>query len=497
MALTSSLFMALATKKQAAKRIQFKRALRNINTMQDFNKATKDFISSIKDKAAKEQALKFKADFEKKAKDLLKGDNFYMSKPEAKPAKSDLTISVAVDATLKKNLDLNADNLKAHLQKLKETHPESFKTYGSVARVIKAINDNPTHFIKNNRLDMELVGKFLENGKFGEMEIVTQGKNVGNVGHLLVTSKGNKRINSLNKRSENSAVETGKLQHTAKEKADGRTGTIDALSPNSSSNLPKKSLKANKKPDEMSISELAESLVQKGKTKEKQAKEWIENANEKLKASKEAKLKQALDSLKAKQKQTDDKINALNERAKYMSELENVEFLKNGDISFFDKKLKKHILTKKTQDEWLKTFNIKDLGQTYEPNFNENIKKALENKPLKLQFGSLKKLVSQGRETFIPEIKKVLDTPDFIVKDGVNAFVLGRNLKNDDYFVNVSIDKGDYLVSISNSIKETRNIKNKLKNGAILVYQSPNFKSNSQKLLQGSQSSPNKTDKPL
>lgn len=88
----------------------------------------------------------------------------------------------------------------------------------------------------------------------------------------------------------------------------------------------------------------------------------------------------------------------------------------------------------------------------------------------------------------------MLDSPEAILKDSDNVFLFAKHLKDDDYFVNVSVDKGEYLVSISNGIKETNNIKNKLDSGAEVVYQSPNANSNLQTLLQASRYSANKID---
>uniref|UniRef100_UPI0026344753 PBECR2 nuclease fold domain-containing protein n=1 Tax=uncultured Campylobacter sp. TaxID=218934 RepID=UPI0026344753 len=164
------------------------------------------------------------------------------------------------------------------------------------------------------------------------------------------------------------------------------------------------------------------------------------------------------------------------------------------DIIFTDTKGKEHTLTKQTQEEWLNTFNLKSLDEAYTPKHSDEIKEALGGKEIKLQLGSLKKLTAQGREKYIPQIKEVLDSPEAILKDSDNAFLFAKHLKDDDYFVNVSVDKGEYLVSISNGIKETNNIKNKLDSGAEVVYQSPNANSNLQTLLQASRYSANKID---
>ncbi|MCR8685989.1 PBECR2 nuclease fold domain-containing protein [Campylobacter sp. 1569] len=70
--------------KRAGLRIQMRRGFANINTLQDFDKSAKEFISSIKDKTLKEEAQNARKEFNSKVKDLIKGDNFYMDKPDPK-----------------------------------------------------------------------------------------------------------------------------------------------------------------------------------------------------------------------------------------------------------------------------------------------------------------------------------------------------------------------------------------------------------------------------
>ena len=165
------------------------------------------------------------------------------------------------------------------------------------------------------------------------------------------------------------------------------------------------------------------------------------------------------------------------------------------DIKFVDTKGKEHTLNKDTQKQWLQTFGLQNLEQSYIPKHSQAIQQALGGKEIKLQKGSLLKLVSQGREQYIPQIKAVLDNPEAIIRDSDDGFLFIRHLKNDDFFVNVSYDKGEYLVSISNGIKETRNLKNKLDMGGEIIYQSPSFSSSRNKLLQTSQYSANTIDK--
>lgn len=172
-------------------------------------------------------------------------------------------------------------------------------------------------------------------------------------------------------------------------------------------------------------------------------------------------------------------------------DLKSTEF---AELTFQDKKGKDHIITKEIQKEWIDTFGLKNLDDTYIPKFNNEIKKVLGDKKLKLQKGSLLKLVSQGRQKFIPEIKKVLDDPEIIITDKNGEFILAKHLKDKDYFVNVSFDNGEYLISISNGIKEINNLNNKIKQGGRILYQSPNANFISQTLLQTSQYSANKID---
>ncbi|MCI7484595.1 MAG: hypothetical protein MSA68_01365 [Helicobacter sp.] len=164
------------------------------------------------------------------------------------------------------------------------------------------------------------------------------------------------------------------------------------------------------------------------------------------------------------------------------------------NITFIDAKGKEREITKQVQEQWLETFGLKNLDQSYIPKHSQEIQQALGGKEIKLQKGSLLKLVSQGREQYIPQIKEVLDNPEAIIRDSDDGFLFIRHLKNDDFFVNVSYDKGEYLVSISNGIKETRNLKNKLDMGGEIIYQSPSFSSSRNKLLQTSQYSANTID---
>ncbi|EJE3561408.1 hypothetical protein M3942_000689 [Campylobacter coli] len=70
--------------KRAGLRIQMRRAFANINTLQDFNKASKEFIESIKDKTLKEEAQEARKEFNSKVKDLIEQPNKTILREESK-----------------------------------------------------------------------------------------------------------------------------------------------------------------------------------------------------------------------------------------------------------------------------------------------------------------------------------------------------------------------------------------------------------------------------
>lgn len=161
-------------------------------------------------------------------------------------------------------------------------------------------------------------------------------------------------------------------------------------------------------------------------------------------------------------------------------------------IIFKDKKGKEHLLTKATQELWKKTFELQSIDDNFVAKIPQELRTIL-GKDIQIKKGSLFKIVAQRRENFIPQIKEVLESPEFAINDG--NLILGKHLKDNDYFVNISVDKGDYYISTSNGIKELINIKNKLERGAKVIYQSPNANSILQTPLQASLYSANKTDK--
>lgn len=157
-----------------------------------------------------------------------------------------------------------------------------------------------------------------------------------------------------------------------------------------------------------------------------------------------------------------------------LSEIDNYEIV---SIIFKDSQNKEHLLTKEMQELWKNTFGLKNIDDSFIAKIPQELRTIL-GKDIQIKKGSLFKIVAQRRESFIPQIKEVLESPEMAIKDNNNAYLLVKHLENKDYFVNVSVDKGgDCPISISNGIKEFNNLKNKIKDGAKIIYQSPNANS--------------------
>ncbi|EPD6460730.1 hypothetical protein ACSC5B_000641 [Campylobacter coli] len=188
--------------KRAGTRIQMRRAFAYINTLQDFNKASKEFIESIKDKTLKEEAQEARKEFNSKVKDLIKGDNFFMDKADPSKAKSDYTAKFNVEKWINNVSGILKDEWVVNLKAMAKKHPEMFKNEADVFKVIKEIKDNPTHFFKNYDDEVALIAKPLKDDKVGNIAIK---KDSGKIIHINKT-KG-KDLERLNRR--NKAMLTG------------------------------------------------------------------------------------------------------------------------------------------------------------------------------------------------------------------------------------------------------------------------------------------------
>ncbi|MDE5592123.1 MAG: hypothetical protein K2I63_04110, partial [Helicobacter sp.] len=166
--------------------------------------------------------------------------------------------------------------------------------------------------------------------------------------------------------------------------------------------------------------------------------------------------------------------------------------LSNGDKFFKDEKGKVHKLSQEMQKQWMDTFNLKSLEESYTPKHNETIKEALGEKEIKLTQGSLLKLATKNRLQYIPQIKETLENPDVVLRDKAGGIIFAKNIDDKLYFTSVGVDFDTHITIISNAPKTAKNLLNK--KGEI-IYQSPNFGLLPyNKLLQDDGSTANKID---
>ena len=127
----------------------------------------------------------------------IKGDGFITK--ESPAPKSDLNVKISVDDWVRELSEINNNELSANLFILQNKHPEFFKKPSDVYRLLKEIKNNPTHFFKNNRPDMALIVKVLEDGSVGKLGIV---KESGHVGHLSKSTNKNEmdRLRKVNEK---------------------------------------------------------------------------------------------------------------------------------------------------------------------------------------------------------------------------------------------------------------------------------------------------------
>lgn len=231
--------------KRAGLRIQMRRAFANINTLQDFNKASKEFIESIKDKTLKEEAQEARKEFNSKVKDLIKGDNFFMDKADPSKAKSDLNVKISVSPNVRNLAKLTNDEIIADLEYLANKHKEMFKKPSDVFKLIKEIKENPTFFYKNNRMDIALIAKRLNDNKLGKLGV---NKDTGEVRHITKSRNADKENERIIKRDgKNPLVESPYstqpvLSKDAEPTANGANALSKGNNPNSTQTKPKKNL---------------------------------------------------------------------------------------------------------------------------------------------------------------------------------------------------------------------------------------------------------------
>ncbi|MFG6701485.1 PBECR2 nuclease fold domain-containing protein [Campylobacter coli] len=142
---------------------------------------------------------------------------------------------------------------------------------------------------------------------------------------------------------------------------------------------------------------------------------------------------------------------------------------KDNSLRFIGKNGKEYTINKDVRNEWMKTFNLKNIDDEYIPNIPKEAKIALKDREIKLTKGSLLKLIEKDRIKYIPHIKETLESPQAILKDK-DDFIFIKNIDNQTYFTSIGKDYETHLTIISNSLKKQNNIKNKMKNAEVVYY---------------------------
>ncbi|MED7874599.1 PBECR2 nuclease fold domain-containing protein [Campylobacter coli] len=142
---------------------------------------------------------------------------------------------------------------------------------------------------------------------------------------------------------------------------------------------------------------------------------------------------------------------------------------KDNSLRFIGKNGKEYTINKDVRNEWMKTFNLKNIDDEYIPNIPKEAKIALKDREIKLTKGSLLKLIEKDRIKYIPHIKETLESPQAILKDK-DDFIFIKNIDNQTYFTSIGKDYETHLTIISNSPKKQNNIKNKMKNAEVVYY---------------------------
>ncbi|OEW01251.1 hypothetical protein AJY54_05980 [Campylobacter jejuni] len=180
-------------------------------------KTNKEVISNLKNikivdqeqsrifKDALDNYIKIDKEQNKILKDALikegvtKGDNFFMDKADPSKAKSDLNVKISVSPNVRNLAKLTNDEIIADLEYLANKHNEMFKKPSDVFKLIKEIKENPTFFYKNNRMDIALIAKRLNDNKLGKLGV---NKDTGEVRHITkVKEKDLARLEKVSKKN--------------------------------------------------------------------------------------------------------------------------------------------------------------------------------------------------------------------------------------------------------------------------------------------------------
>lgn len=176
---------------------------------------------------------------------VIKGDNFFMDKADPSKAKSDLNVKISVSPNVRNLAKLTNDEIIADLEYLANKHNEMFKKPSDVFKLIKEIKENPTFFYKNNRMDIALIAKRLNDNKLGKLGV---NKDTGEVRHITKSRNADKENERIIKRDgKNPLVESPYstqpvLSKDAEPTANGANALSKGNNPNSTQTKPKTNL---------------------------------------------------------------------------------------------------------------------------------------------------------------------------------------------------------------------------------------------------------------
>lgn len=176
---------------------------------------------------------------------VIKGDNFFMDKADPSKAKSDLNVKISVSPNVRNLAKLTNDEIIADLEYLANKHNEMFKKPSDVFKLIKEIKENPTFFYKNNRMDIALIAKRLNDNKLGKLGV---NKDTGEVRHITKSRNADKENERIIKRDGKSPLVESPystqpvLSKDAEPTANGANALSKGNNPNSTQTKPKKNL---------------------------------------------------------------------------------------------------------------------------------------------------------------------------------------------------------------------------------------------------------------
>lgn len=144
--------------------------------------------------------------------------------------------------------------------------------------------------------------------------------------------------------------------------------------------------------------------------------------------------------------------------------------------TYTDTKGHTHQIPADIAQQWLKTFDLKDLQEAYTPQFSEQVAQALEpilqGESIKLYAGSLIKLIKENRLQYLDRIKPTLEQPQRVILQNDGALIFARDFGGEKYFTSVARnDDGEWIIR-SNAPKSESGLDNKIAAGGREIYNS-------------------------